>query len=176
MATKLSPALAAAALLVTLPVAAEIYRCDVDGTATFSDRPCGPDSAPHSGDRGVSLSFIQPDENLPALAEATRAFIRERREKMAQRRPARQQAGASDAPATHPRVETVFLPWRASSQPHGRQWTKPRPGQSGSERPVVAGNDRYSPLNGPILGTRRDSAAFERAPRKPARHRTGRDQ
>ncbi|MDZ7789801.1 MAG: hypothetical protein U5L08_04760 [Xanthomonadales bacterium] len=170
----LSLPLAAAALMLTLPVAAEIYRCDIDGTATFSDRPCGPDSTPHSGGRGVS--FIQPDENLPALAEAARTFIRERREQMAQRRPPRQHADSSASVSTHPRVETILLPWTSTGVPHGRPWRIPRQGQGKSEPPVIADNDRYSPLNGPILGTRHDSAAFEYAPRIPVGSRQRRSQ
>ncbi len=177
MAIKLTLPVAAAALLLTLPLAAEIYRCDIDGTATFSDRPCGPDSTPHSGGRGVS--FIEPDENLPALAEAARAFIRERREQMAQRRTARKHAPSPPGPSRQARVETVYLPWIAGNvrySGHGRQRRVPRREPGASERPVVAGNDRYSPLNGPILGTRRNSAAFGHAPNRRTGHRTGRNQ
>lgn len=170
----LSLPLAAVALIMTLPATAEIYRCDIDGIATFSDRPCGPDSTPHAGGRGVS--FIQPDENLPALAEAARAFIRERREQMAQRRTVRQHTESSAGVSTDPRVETAYLPWASAGLPHGRQWRTPRRGQVESKRPVIAGKDRYSPLNGPILGTRHDSAAFEHAPRKPVGSRQRRGQ
>lgn len=160
--------MATAALLFALPLYAQIYRCESGGTVAFSDRPCGPDSALHTP-RG-KVSYVAPDENLPAIAEATQAFLRERRARAAQRRAARQ-ADSSPAPgSTHTTVETVFLPWPSPSARHHRHlWDRTRHGDDPAP-PVIAGNDRYSPLNGPILGTRRNSAAFNkrsRAERRP---------
>lgn len=145
------------ALLATASASAQIYRCEVDGVVAFSDRPCGPDSAPYLSTSGVS--FVTPDENLPALAEAAQEFIRQRREQLARRaRAERPPSALSPAtPAASP--QAVYVPWPVSR--HTRH-PRPHPGKAGPP-PVIAGNDRYSPLNGPILGTRRDSWPFEPA-------------
>lgn len=153
----------ALALLVTLPAAAEVYRCDIDGVVAFSDRPCGPDARRHSG--GAGISFVTPDENLSALAEAARTFIRARRARLARRtRPA---VPSSPRPGISPRpaLQTVYLPWpvHGPAGPH-------RPGGDGpGTPPEPADRDRYSPLDGPILGTRRDIWLFNDAPPGPER-------
>lgn len=156
---------AAATLLLGASVGAEdVYRCDVDGVETFSDRPCGPDA--HRHDEQGGISFIEPDENLPALAEAAQSFIRERRERLARRH--RRTATTPPAPVASSSAErdTIFVPWPV--RPHRGKDRGRRPHRS--PPPVVADNDRYSPLNGPILGTRREAAPFD--PRLGAR--TGR--
>lgn len=152
------------ALVLALPLGAEVYRCEVDGVASFSDRPCGPDSALYT-DAGA-VSYIAPDENLPALAEAAQAFIRKRRERIARRNTV-QPAPQAQPGAVERQVETVLVPWMASSA-HGYRWhRKPGRNPGNFDRPTIAGNNRYSPLNGPILGTRPESAAFagKNAPR-----------
>lgn len=149
--------LAIVTLLVSVPVPAQIYRCQADGVVAFSDRPCGPDSAQYTSRNGVS--FIQPDENLPALAEAAQAFIRERRERLARReRPER--PTRTPGPAAPARAETVYIPWPVSRHSrHERHFEQP------SGPPEIADSNRYSALSGPILGTRRDSWLFDPARR-----------
>lgn len=143
-----------ATLLVAVEAPAQIYRCQADGIVAFSDRPCGPDAAHYTSGKGVS--FIQPDEGLPALAAAAQDFIRERRERLARRErhePPMRTPGTA-APAN---TDTVYVPWPVSR--HSRhEWRHDR--RTGPP-PDIAGNDRYSPLSGPILGTRRDSWLFE---------------
>jgi len=147
------------ALLFALPVNAQIYRCEVDGTIEFSDRPCSPDAAAYTQARGVS--FVTPDENLPAIRQAAQAFIRERRERMAQSRAARQPPAPRRAEAAGTRTETVFVPWPSVHSRHHRKPPHRARPDHGNAPPAIAGNDRYSPLNGPILGTRPESAVFD---------------
>jgi len=145
------------ALMLALPAGAQVYRCEVDGVVSFSDRPCGPDSALYTDGGGVS--YVTPDENLPALAEAAQEFIRERRERIARRHAALLTA-PDPGPTVERRVETIYVPW-AAPPATGHRWHRPR-GKHDQEtrRPVIAGNDRYSPLNGPILGTQPETSMF----------------
>lgn len=152
--------LSAFSLLFTLPAAAEIYRCETDGVVAFSDRPCGSNQTLHDGGGGVS--FIPPDENLPALAEAAQAFIRERRERIANRGLPRPSSEASPPQSSRARAETVYVPWPALAPVDDRDSGDRGRRDNVDNRPGNPGNDRYSPLNGPILGTRPDSAAFDR--------------
>lgn len=144
-------------LLVAIPASAQIYRCQADGVVAFSDRPCGPDSARHRSGGGVS--FITPDENLPALAAAAQAFIRERRERLA-RRERSQRPTRPPAPTAPADAQTVYIPWPVSRHSRHERRFEQRNGA-----PDIAGSDRYSPLSGPILGTRRDSWLFDPARR-----------
>lgn len=153
------------ALLFALPAAAQIYRCETDGVAAFSDRPCGPDAIQHSG--GYGVSFVTPDENLPALAESARAFIRKRRERLArERRPAPPYRAQSAA--GQPATRTVYVPWPVIDRKrHGghRRDRQPLPSPAPGR-----GEDKgaFSPLSGPILGTRRDLWLFDDAPQRHA--------
>ncbi|RFF28630.1 MULTISPECIES: DUF4124 domain-containing protein [unclassified Wenzhouxiangella] len=159
----------AAFVLFALPAAAQIYRCESDGVVAFSDRPCGSNQTLHADGQGVS--FVTPDENLSALAEATQAFLRERRERLARRERKRRPSAPPSARTANDQVEKVYVPWpipqdiddRLSDQRNRRNEQDARPGNPG--------NDRYSPLNGPILGTRPNSAAFEARNRDPDRRR-----
>lgn len=150
------------ALLFALPVGAQIYRCEADGVIAFSDRPCGPDPSVYS--QAAGISFVTPDENLPAIAEATQAFIRARREQLARENESerRSQPAPTPVPAQQT-IHTVFLPWLHPGLPQHRH-RRGHDRLDDTEPPVVADNDRYSPLNGPILGTRRDPM-FPRRPR-----------
>jgi len=149
----------AATLLLSMPVAAQIYRCEIDGVVTFSDRPCGVDSSVYAGASGVS--FVVPDENLPAMAEAARAFIDQRRTELARTRNPVRPSPEARAVERGQMGHKLFLLW--PSPAHGYLYPskrgRPEPSRAA---PLVADNDRYSPLNGPILGTRRGSAAFDR--------------
>lgn len=151
---------AAALLSLALPCGAEVYRCEIDGVTTFSDRPCGERSTRHA--ESGNVSFIAPDENLPALGEAAQAFIRQRREQLARRNQPPEASPTDPGQAPRKRVETVYVPWPSSGpfDALGGQRVDQRVGNG--KRPSNPGQERYSPLNGPILGTRRDSAAFER--------------
>lgn len=152
--------LSAVSLLLTLPAAAEIYRCETDGVVAFSDRPCGSNQTLHDG--GAGVSFVPPDENLPALAEAAQVFIRERRERIAKRGLPRPSSEASPLRPSEARAETVYIPWPALAPVDDRDSGNRGRRDNVDTRPANPGNDRYSPLNGPILGTRPNSAAFDR--------------
>jgi hypothetical protein len=146
------------ALMLALPAGAQVYRCEVDGVVSFSDRPCGPDSALYTDGGGVS--YVTPDESLPALAEAAQEFIRERRERITRRDAARRKAPADPASTVERRVETIYVPW-ATPPATGHRWHRPRGKHDREPRgPVIAGNDRYSPLHGPLMGTQPETSMF----------------
>lgn len=150
---------AASLLSLALPGAAEVYRCEIDGVVTFSDRPCGEEATRHT--EGGSVSFIAPDENLEAMGEAAQAYIRERREQLARRNKA--PAASAAAPEQPPqRLKSAFGPWPVLSRLEALERGALDQRVGNGERPANPSQERYSPLNGPILGTRRDSAAFER--------------
>lgn len=158
----------ATVVLLSLPAAAQIYRCEVDNVAVFSDQPCGPDSAVYEDGEGIS--FVTPDESLPELAAAARQFVEKRREKLARRKAERQRSSPPMTSTAAP-VQQVFVPWpvRAGRASHKRtepDWKNPE-----RRRPGIADNNRYSPLNGPILGTSSNSAAFAREPEAKRRER-----
>lgn len=159
---------ALAALMLALPAGAQIYRCEAAGSVVFSDRPCGPDARAHQPSSAVS--YIEPDENLPAQAEAARVFIEQRRERLAQRSHTNRRgplAPAKEALAP----ETVYLPWPAR---HGHHPVRhPRASHPGAAR---SASERYSALNGPILGTRRSEPFRVRLDQQPvAGYRGGRN-
>lgn len=160
--------ISAICVLLALPAAAEVYRCETDGVIAFSDRPCGSNQTLHAGGKGIS--FVVPDESLPAIGEAAQAFIRERRERIANRSLPRPSSEAPFPPQPFDgRAETVYVPWPALAPVDDRNFGNRDRRDNVDTRPGNPGNDRYSPLNGPILGTRPNSAAFERRDR-------GRDQ
>jgi hypothetical protein len=136
-------------LLLAFPAAAQVYRCDSDGVPTFSDRPCHPDAVEYQPEGG--LSFIVPDAALPELAESAQAFIRQRREELAERRrpPTPPPRAATQPPAP---TSTVLVPWPVYPY-HGH---RPKPHGPPAPSPRPPSDSRYSALNGPILGTRRD--------------------
>lgn len=140
----------ALALLLCSAVSAEpeVYQCETDGVRVFSDRPCGPDASVHSA--GPWISYIEPDENLPAQAEAARAFIERRRQRLARRGESSRSAPATSAPHVDPRSPVYGLPWSTGTHHRHPDW---------SETPSPPSRaQRYSPLNGPILGTRRSGS------------------
>ena len=147
--------MATLALVITLPAAAQIYRCQIDGTTAFSDRPCGPDSRPHSA--GADISFVTPADNLSALGEAARAFIRQRRERQNDRASNFRPPGIVAIAPTAPARKTVYVPWPI----HGHHRSDGHRDRPAVTPPRPAAPERYSPLNGPILGTRRDIWLFE---------------
>lgn len=155
--------------LFALPAAAQIYRCETDGIVTFSDRPCGSNQTLHADAGGVS--FVTPDENLPAIAEAAQAFIRERRERLSQRRRERGQSVSPAAEPSNERVEKVYVPWPTLGSIEDRNAGQRNRRNNEDAWPGNFRDDRYSPLNGPILGTRADSAAFQRRDRSSDRNR-----
>ena len=158
---------ALAALLCAAPAPAEIYRCETEQAVEFSDRPCGQGTI-HDPDR-VSLSFVAPDEHLPELAAAARAFIADRRKALESggTRPDAQ-ARAPGYPATEPAAVAApwAVPWPIPPGRHRRAFENP-----GASPPP--GPERYSPLNGPILGTsgRERFRARLSAPEDPANRR-----
>lgn len=137
-------------LLLISPAAvadARIYRCESGGVTEFSDRPCSEGARAFEAE---PVSVVVPDEGLPALAEANRRFIEERRRRLAEDRRARQRAPAPPTIEVHPASrQTVFVPWVL---PDHRRVDR----RVGPASPPAGFEQRYSPLNGPILGTRRD--------------------
>lgn len=126
---------------------AEVYRCEHQGVVEFSDRPCDDQAVIHEL---PSISVVVPDPDLPQLAASSRAFIDARRASLAERKPRQPTPMPPQAVVgPHNEPQTVFVPWpvlhrqRAGARPRGIERTWP--------------TQRYSPLHGPILGTRRDS-------------------
>lgn len=128
------------------PVLGEVYRCEADGVIEFSDRPCNSEAVRHKIVRGISL--VPADEDLASIAEANRRYIEALRERRATRRQAAAAASRADESAEigQQPVPTILIPFRHPR--HGR----PNPGAEPT--PVKAPDQRYSALNGPILGTR----------------------
>lgn len=128
------------------PVLGEVYRCEADGVIEFSDRPCNSEAVRHKLERGISL--VPADEDLARIAEANRRYIEALRERRASRRQAAtaaSRAGDSAEIGQLP-VRTVLIPFR--DHRHGRPTPDTEP------TPVKNPDQRYSALNGPILGTR----------------------
>lgn len=136
--------------------AGDVYRCDNNGVATFSDRPCGPHPNRHQS--SGAISFIAPDDNLPAIADAAQAFIAQRRQALAERR--RRQSSTPPAqrgtgPAT-PVERTVLVPWPVPS--------RERPNSHPSRAAVppelaetIRRNRRYAPIGTSLSGSRRSA-------------------
>ncbi|NBB91561.1 MAG: DUF4124 domain-containing protein [Gammaproteobacteria bacterium] len=137
-------------LISTSAVAdARIYRCESGGVIEFSDRPCSEGARAFEAE---PVSVVVPDEGLPALAEANRRFIEERRRRLAEDRRRRPSAPSPTPIEIHPPPQqTVFIPWVL---PDHERIHRVEPGT-----PPEGFEQRYSPLNGPILGTRRDRSA-----------------
>lgn len=141
------PASILAALLLFSTASAQIYQCEQDGAPVFSDRPCGEDA--RSYEPAAHVSYVVPDETLPALAESARAFIAERRSRLARLR--RSALNPPEEQRTGRPAQTVIqTPWL---NPH-RAWHHRRHRYLSADAPDRPGSTRYSALNGPILGTR----------------------
>lgn len=125
-----------------------IYRCESDNVIEFSDRPC---SERASAFEAQPVSVVVPDEGLPALAEANRRFIEQRRRRLVESRRERRITPTPTSVEVRPAPrQTVFLPWVLPDH-HRVEPIESAP-------PPERFQQRYSPLNGPILGTRRDRA------------------
>ena len=157
-------------LLLSLPVAAEIYRCEIDDVIVFSDRPCQPSAQPYQSGRSLSISGSAED-----LAE-TKARNQAWLESEAQRREARRAAivaarptsvAPEPVPAARPIIGPGFGDWgfpylepHADPGQRAREAAQRRPGERGPrdrELPDAASaRDRFSALGGRQPGARRD--------------------
>lgn len=144
-------------LVLALPSGASagdvVYRCNNEGVVAFSDRPCGP--RPNRHQSSGAISFIAPDDNLPAIAEAAQAFIAQRRRAMAERRRGPsptppEQRGAG--PAT-PAGQTMLVPWPVPPRrsPHSRP---SRAAVSPELAETIRRNRRYAPIGTSLPGSR----------------------
>jgi len=131
-----------AAMLLSATVSADIYQCDLDGTRVFSDRPCGDDARRY--ETTAAISYIPPDETLPVLAESARRFIAQRRARQSRPPSPRSRAPVASLEQAGPLYLAPWARWRNHGRPH------PAPVAPDMAPPP----QRYSPLNGPILGTR----------------------
>jgi hypothetical protein len=87
-----------------------IYRCETGGVVTFADRPCAEDAVAHTPDG--RLSVVTPAGNLEQVAESNRAFIEQRRARLAaQRARAAQQATPARAERAAPSPDAPTIPW-----------------------------------------------------------------
>jgi hypothetical protein len=150
-------------LLLSLPAAAEIYRCEVEGVVVFTDRPCHADAQPYRAKPG--LSVVSAPDNLAEVAEQNRAWLAAEQQRQDQQRAARAARAASSAaarkPATTPRGPAqgsghpVFaLPYFAPPLPPqaDRRLHAQRQGPAREE----AADARFSALGGRQPGSRRD--------------------
>ncbi|HLS05857.1 MAG TPA: DUF4124 domain-containing protein [Wenzhouxiangella sp.] len=154
--TKLARIAAILVLLAPVATSAQVFRCSHEGVTVFSDQPCGlnPEQVAYS----EKISFIKPDENLPEQAEANRLFVQARQNELAERRrrAKKQQERAQEPHQTIIENHHVHWPpatgfWNRRHRHHYRH--------DGPQAPTQSKKD-YSALNGPILGTRPESAAF----------------
>lgn len=146
-----------ALLLLGGSAAAEIYRCQQEGVVIFSDRPCQADAQPH---RPVGMvSYIPAADDLEETARRNRAFLEQRRARLAEARERHRKADeANEAPSTPaagygPNDRVLHVPYLIDDRrrsPHGR-----RPAEAA--QPPAAGDQRFSALGGRLPGTRRDS-------------------
>jgi hypothetical protein len=85
---------------------APIYRCEVDGVLTFSDRPCGPESRPYSPDETLVSTY-----DAPPRASATTSARKPPRE-----RPRRDPQSANEAKRAEEceRIRTALAEIRAT--------------------------------------------------------------
>ena len=77
-------------MLATLPAAADVYRCMVDGKTVFTDRPCDSQAAPHAlqpstvvapdNNKGLAKQHDQRlQEQLKARDQADREWLEQHR-------------------------------------------------------------------------------------------------
>lgn len=161
-------------LLISLPLAADVYRCEIDDVTVFSDQPCQANARPYQS--GQTLSISGSAEGLAETAARNQAWLRNE----AQRRQERQAAvadraavaGSRPPPSQRP-VSSPSYPWGLpylAAPPHDsprRQGSRER--QADMQRPRQAGprdgaaaqetqrQSRFSALSGRQPGSRRES-------------------
>jgi hypothetical protein len=142
-------------------LAAEIFRCDIDGVIVFSDAACQPGARPYQAQTGISIISQPADQAL--TRERNQQFIKERLDRQAAARLARVQRAQTSRtqslpPAANQRGKAnppglLLVPYQIPNQPvhrRGHRHGPPpdSPGQDQQQR-------RYSALSGPFPGTRR---------------------
>ncbi|MFU8830823.1 MAG: hypothetical protein ACNA7J_01590 [Wenzhouxiangella sp.] len=133
-------------------VSAEVYRCEIDGVVTFTDRACPADAQPYQPSAG--LSVISAPSDLDRTRMLNQAFIRERLDHQAARDEARAVRSAQNAqrPAVKP-APIVALPFYGF---HHELPARRRSGRRPGQLDQAPGQQPFSALSGPFPGTRRD--------------------
>lgn len=126
--------------------AAQIYRCEGTGTLEFSDRPCGAEARIHRHE-GM-LSIVVPADGLGELREQSRAFLEQRRQRLAER-----QRSTAGPRRYRPDIEDTAAPRLMLTPP----WLftpaqRAAPGRPPTE--LIERHNRFSALNGPFPGDR----------------------
>lgn len=154
--TRLACIAAILALLAPMAASAQVYRCIHESVTVFSDQPCGLNSEQVSDSE--KISFVEPDDNLPEQAAANRLFVQERQRRLAEQRRRTKQRQESTEATQQAVVENHYVQW----PPATGFWNKrPRHDHRYAEPQAPAQSQKdYSALNGPMLGTRPESAAF----------------
>ncbi len=153
-------------MVVAMPVAAEVFRCEIDGTIVFSDTACQPDAQRYTSSAGISV--ISSPVDREHTAELNREFIAQRLERQAEVRQARAEAArAAPARQGHPpgppsyaaagraAAPVIYVPYHAPGPrrpDHGPHRRPSKPDAEPAER-----TRRFSALSGPFPGTRRRS-------------------
>jgi hypothetical protein len=127
-------------------VAQTIYRCESDGVVTFSDRPCAADAVSHTPT--ARLSVVAPADELDRIAESNRAFIEQRRARLAEARAQAAQAEARSR-AREPAVPSPSPVW----WPAYRNDAAPAP--SGPDRRVREQRQRSAAAGAGVIERRR---------------------
>ncbi len=129
--------------------ASPIYRCEIDGTVVFSDRPCSEDAKVHDSEN--LMSIVPPAGDIDQVAAANRAFIDQRRAEQAtdrENRAAARRRAEAEAERAEVRQIGPVLPWLGIPVPV--EPDVPEPPRESRDR-----DQNFSALSGPLPGTRR---------------------
>lgn len=135
---------------------AQIYRCELDGTLTFSDTPCSADAVSYAPTGSVSV--VPTASDLDQIAAANQAFIQARLDRQSAERKARQlreqrrQAAAEAPPRPHQSSSVIIVPRQARGHRHHPRRGSPTEEQESRQQP-------FSALSGPWPGSRRRSGS-----------------
>lgn len=156
-------------LLVSLPLAAEIYRCEVEGVIVFSDRPCQASAQPYQAGRSISISGSA--EDLAESQALNQAWLESEAQRREDRRAARSVAAVPEPlPAIRPAVGPGFGDWgfpylepQADPGQRGQRAREAAQRVPGERRPhardlpdAANAQNRFSALSGRQPGARRD--------------------
>lgn len=119
------------AVVLANPATGQVYRCIEGETTVFSDIPCADDAELHRVQAGISV--VAAADDLDAIAQRNRAFVDQRREKLATQRARAAQVGRQvaqrrleQAAAEDVRYRTIIGP-AADSALRGQRRPEPDP-------------------------------------------------